>query len=1076
MNRVQAIEKAKKICQEHGIGPKDYQSAELFYTDVAAKTFIELEGGGTTNLTAIMEEKLYMPYTWRVRHFKEFEKHESTIIFTPEGIPYGFTEMLSENEPGTQLTSKHARQRGETTATTTWNIDLSRYHLVEETTHEQPSKRLDHTFVYEMNNETIGEATYRLTITVSGDKVTEIMRFIKIPESFNRRYEHMRSANEALAWGANIFMFILYILLGCCVGLYFLYRDGWLIWKQPIFIAAFIAAGTTLAGLNQLPFLWSSYNTAHSANVFLFQKLFMSLILFFVQTFFFSFIIMIAESLTRRAFGHHPQLWNIATKEPATSYDILERTLGGYLMVSFNIAFVVACYFISTRLFGWWTPSDLLFDPNVLATYAPWFSPLALSLNAGVLEECLFRAIPLAGAALLGNRFEKKSWWIISALIIQALVFGAAHANYPTQPAYGRIVELFIPSIIWGLTYLYYGLIPTIITHFTYDVIWFSLPIFASYTPGALLYKIVIIMSTILPLLVLLYARVRYGGWHYLSDAYKNNSWKPTIKKPETPHEYSATNQEESLSPTQQRFLLVCGIFGAIAWFFSTPFSHNGITLTIDKQTAINQANTLLQEKNIILEEPWKTLPLIFPDYQGSHLVSQHTFVWQEGKKDIYEQFLGSYLEPAHWTIRYAQFTGDIVQRAEEYKLMFFSSNLFRFHHQLPESATGNALTQQQARPLAHKALHDFYNLDYLNLIEISAQEIKHPHRTDWLFIFADTKNYPLKTGQARTHILISGDTVVDTSQLIHVPEEWERNYIHKTQTLGIITIIFLALFSAITLWIGIRVRYNTRTFAFHFNTRILYVMSLGLFVISIIQLVNAWPLLFGSFTTHMPLATQIIMTLVSYTIFSGILRSILLATIITYTISYASAHRSNNKKNIFLLGSAIGMIATGFIALINAWLPQLYPLWPNYSSLGNTAPLIATLTTALTHYIFLTIQWSGIFFLIDTATLQWQKNKILATLFTLCIGLKMITLQSPDMILLWIISGTLLGLAFLTLYRICTSSIITSIPVATGIYVITQAFQQALFNAYPNASFDHYISIILIACISRLWTKQINK
>jgi len=30
-----------------------------------------------------------------------------------------------------------------------------------------------------------------------------------------------------------------------------------------------------------------------------------------------------------------------------------------------------------------------------------------------VWEECLFRAIPLASAALLGQRFGGKKWWIL---------------------------------------------------------------------------------------------------------------------------------------------------------------------------------------------------------------------------------------------------------------------------------------------------------------------------------------------------------------------------------------------------------------------------------------------------------------------------------------------------------------------------------------------------------------------------------------------------------------------------------------------------------------------------------------
>jgi len=95
--------------------------------------------------------------------------------------------------------------------------------------------------------------------------------------------------------------------------------------------------------------------------------------------------------------------------------------------------------------------------PNVIANYFPWLSSLAISLQAGFWEECLFRAIPLASAALLGQRFGGKKWWILGALVLQALIFGGGHANYPAQPAYARLVELILPAIGFGVLYLLFA-------------------------------------------------------------------------------------------------------------------------------------------------------------------------------------------------------------------------------------------------------------------------------------------------------------------------------------------------------------------------------------------------------------------------------------------------------------------------------------------------------------------------------------------------------------------------------------------------------------------------------------------
>ena len=42
----------------------------------------------------------------------------------------------------------------------------------------------------------------------------------------------------------------------------------------------------------------------------------------------------------------------------------------------------------------------------MIATPFPWLSAIGMSLHAGFWEECLFRAIPLAGAAIIGNKYD----------------------------------------------------------------------------------------------------------------------------------------------------------------------------------------------------------------------------------------------------------------------------------------------------------------------------------------------------------------------------------------------------------------------------------------------------------------------------------------------------------------------------------------------------------------------------------------------------------------------------------------------------------------------------------------------
>jgi hypothetical protein len=1074
MDLEQALDKADDIAQEYNFGPEPYQSAAMFHTDNTAKTFVELEAGGRDAFVAMMDKQLYMPYTWRVRHFKEHEKNETTFIFTPDGKLYGFVETLSENIAGAQLTENEARQIAENDATTYWGIDFSPYTLVETSQKLEPGGRLDHTFIYERNDAKVAEGLYRLKIVVSGDKTTTINHFVKIPEAFTRRYAEMRSANNTISWTATIFMILLYFIGGCCFGLFYLSRHRWNIIKQPVKWALFLAALSVLTTINQLPFLWMHYHSALSSYGFLTQILLNLLISFFGYTALLTLIIMAAEGLTRRAFGNHLQLWSLTQPETKTSYALFGRIFGGYLLVGFNCAFVIAFYFFSTRYWGWWSPSEMLFDPNILATYAPWFSPIAQSLNAGFMEECLFRAIPLAGAALLGNRFGKRNWWIGAAFILQAIVFGAAHANYPVQPSYARLVELLVPSFIWGAIYLRFGLITTIIAHFVYDVVWFSIPIFVSQTQYAYAYKITIIVITLLPLLYVLYARIRKGTLTEIPTDALNAAWSPTTAIKEKIEPIIHKTESYKLTGTLQKTIIGLGIAGLIAWIYCTPFTHDGVTITLNRNDAIATANAYLEEKNFTPDKEWKTLPLIFADYKLiPQIALQHKFIWQEGKKELYHQLLGNYLHPAHWTIRYAQFDTDIIQRAEEYKVLLHNNSVWQYYHQLPESTAGAELSQETARTIAFAAIQEELNINPIELTEISAIASQLPHRKDWLFVFSDQNVYPLSIGQARISITISGDQVTNVLRAIHVPEEWERAEQHKQNMLSIVLIVLALLFMFLILFALYKASKHNK--AFTFSKRLFFMLCGIVSVICIIDLINSWQTVVGGFNTSLPLANQLFQTITGL-IISSLMKIVGYAAAISYVMSHKRSHQLPHTWLTAMLGISSGLFVSGIYATVQLLVPAHMPLWPHYESLSYTVPLLASLTHAISHYAQLTIACSLFFILIDTATQAWQKNCLLLTGLMTVYGMLAIHLPSLDMIGIWIIAGALFGWTLLAMYRYIIRYDYALISVATSGPTLLYIAQQGIFNAYPGACIYACINACAVVFISTLWYWYVSK
>jgi uncharacterized membrane protein (DUF485 family) len=256
MDRPAALAAARGLMLREQLGPSDFRQAASFVSDSETQTFIELEGGGKEVYARTLADGLYEAYTWQVRQFREGEKRETLIRFRPGGEPYGFHEQLEEGAPGAALTPEDARRIAEQKAHDGWAIDLSAFTLVEQSQERRPGGRVDHTFTYERTQPTLNEGRFRLRLVVSGDRLTEATHFIKIPEAFTRRYEEMRSANEAIGAFSSIAMVLLYVVGGIAIGLFWLMRQHWVIGRTAVAWGIVIALLQLLASLNDWPLLW----------------------------------------------------------------------------------------------------------------------------------------------------------------------------------------------------------------------------------------------------------------------------------------------------------------------------------------------------------------------------------------------------------------------------------------------------------------------------------------------------------------------------------------------------------------------------------------------------------------------------------------------------------------------------------------------------------------------------------------------------------------------------------------------------------------------------------------------------
>lgn len=1068
MNRETALAEARRLAGERGWGPDDFRQAASFGVEGDVQSYVELEGGGKEAFGEMIRGELYSPYTWRVRHFRPGETTETRIDFTPGGRPFGFEESLPEDQPGASLAGEEARRLAEDGAARDWNVDLAAFDLVEDSQEVRPGGRTDHSFVYERRGAQVGEeGRYRLRLTVSGDRFTELRPSVKVPEAFSRRYEEMRSTNNFIAYGAAMLMLLLYVGGGCGVGLFFLFKERWVIWKPAVAWGVFVAFLQLLVELNAWPLSWMGYDTAVSTINFALWNLALQLAGFIGFALFFVLAFMAAESMTRRAFPSHVRFWKVWSAEVASSPQILGRTAAGYLLVAVFFAYEVALYFFSHRVLGWWSPSDALFDPDTLATFFPWLTAIAISLQAGFMEECVFRAIPLAGAALIGRKLGRERLWIVGALVLQALIFGAAHANYPNQPAFARVVELVLPSIGFGLIYLRFGLLPVIVLHFAFDVVWFALPLFVSDAPGAWVNQAVVVALALVPLAMVAVGRLRTGRMSELGEASYNRSWAPAPPAPAPPAPAEHPPRAE-MPPRVRTALAASGVVGLVVWLAASPFASLAPRLGIGRAAAVEAARGALAERGVELSGGWKTFSAV-----QAGTGDPHRFVWTRGGEETFRELLGRYLAVPRWWVRFARFEGEVAERAEEYQVWVSGEGeVNRFLHRLPEGRAGADLAEDEARGLARAAVAERYGLAAPDqLEEVSATPEKHPERRDWTFVFRDPESWTEDEGEARLGVEIAGDEVAHVFRFFHLPEEWERQERNRSTLLNVVRIVSTGvLFLVFAAAVGVAVvRWAKKRLAVAAFLRFgALMLALGF-----VTFVNVLPTQQIFFSTAQPYEIQMLVQA------AGVIGVAIAALGVAFSLGLvhgleepAPRTRAAGASSL-VPGLALGALAAGLAAVGQRLGPSSAPPWSDFTSADAWMPAVATAAAQVTGFVVASTLFLLIFAALDRLTGRWSRRRRTAAALTLAAGLILSGTGEIETLPLWLAAGAVQGAVLLAAYVFVLRHDLTLVPPAVAATIVLGALSEGMLGAYPGALAGHLAGALLVLLLSAYWAKR---
>ncbi len=1060
MDRTAALDSARAQAEELDLGPDGFRQAAEFRQDSEVQTFVELEGGGKDAFRRMIESDRYQPYQWVVRHFQEQEPREAEFRFTPDGVPYGFEEQWPEDAPGPALAPDSARTIAEQNATRHWQVDLSHYELISSSQETRPSDRVDHTFVYERPDVQLGDGRYRLRLGVSGSALSEVTRFVHVPEAFSRRYQEMRSANSTINVGGLVAVGLLYVLGGCLFGLFWLLRRGALKWRMALLWGGIVGGLQLLASLNQLPLAWMGYDTALPAQSFLLQQVLIAVVSAVGMGLLVTVSFMAAEGLTRVAFGHHPRLWRVWNPEAAGSTTILGHTVAGYLLVAMFFAYNVTLYFYAQEMLGWWTPSDLLFNPDILAQYAPWLPPIANALQAGFWEECLFRAVPLAGAALIGDRWGGRRWWIGGALVLQAIIFGAGHAGYSAQPAYARVVELILPSLGFGLLYLAYGLLPAIVLHFAYDVVWMALPIFVSSAPGIWISQGLVVGLTLVPLLVVAYGRLHTGRWIPLPERFYNRSWSPSEEANTEP---APLPIPAGLSRRTVGALAVAGLVGLGAWVGSTSFTTPEIPLSMTRSDAETTARSMLEAEGVDLSA-W-TMASAVQTPNGT----DDDFVWQEGGPEAYRQLMGTFLSGPYWRVRFYTFEGPVEERAEEYRVHLApGSDRQEIVHRLPEAAPGDSLSEPAARSLADSVIQARYDRNPAQLERVGAEPTARPNRRDWTFTYADTTGYPLDQGEARLQVELAGSEVTDASTFIHVPEAWSRDARRRSTQMQIVNLVtgllaFLILLGGAGWGIVYWAQGSFRPWTF-------LVVAGGVFLLMAAGAANNWPATVAGFNTAQPYLNQVLLTLLG-SLFAAAFVSGGMGLIAGVTHARIGGNKPIALRRPIVGGLGAGVLAAGLLALTGYVGPSLSPSWSSYGALDAAVPWLHPTLSRLPLFIAGTLSLLLVAVVLHRWTRAATKHRMAALGSAFALGFVAAGLGPAEHLGTWALQGALIGGLFAGAVPLIWRYDRALIPMVVAGIVVLQVVRDVATAAHPYAVPGELLAGGVFLTLAVAWT-----
>jgi membrane protease YdiL (CAAX protease family) len=806
VSRTEALQQARNFLSRVGQDVSGYRSAIVFDLDDTAKTYLERQLG-LQQANQMMSTQLNIWY-WDVRFFKPQQEEEFHVRISPAGNIVGYDHTIPEARAAPTIDRSQAQATAQAFLSSKLGMDLAGWDfLPEEANSTKRSNRLDWSFSWEKHAFRVKDAPYRMQVTLHGDTVDDAGQNLQVPEAWIRGYERLRSGNESLT---AVFFVPYVMILGAALWLGIkLSNRGQTSWRGAILLGALAATLLFLQELNNWPLWAATYNTKSSYESFIALKLGLAILLSVATAVTITLVLPAAEPLYRASQPARLQLSQTFTLRGLRSKEFFFAAVVGLSLAAAHIGYVVLFYIVATY-FGAWAPQELNYQESINTAF-PWISGAAIGLLASTNEEFTFRLFAIPFFARLTH-----SRWI--AVILPAFLWSFLHSNYPQEPAYIRGIEIGLFGIVAGLVMLRWGILATLIWHYTVDASLVGLFLVRS---NSLYFKIsgaVVAAAAVAPLLFAGASYLARGRFEADEDLLNSAAPAPDISlaaQPRTEAAATARRRYQALAPAVIGALVACLVVGGLlAWRLKPEAIGDYLKLSADAKSARARADEIIRQHGL--------------DPNSYH----HATIFANLTDPVTNEFLRERVGIARLNEIYAkQMPGAVWQvryfrdsQPEEFSIKLKpDGSLFAFHHNITEDAPGASLSKEEAIAKAEKFLREEKKIDLSQWSLVEANSDKRPHRTDHVLTWQ--QNAPLDGGAnsasdadghayLRVRAVLLGDEVTDYRQsyypekrdeppdasfgsYIKIPDEWRRKHEEMTLTRAIFTYALPILFFA---------------------------------------------------------------------------------------------------------------------------------------------------------------------------------------------------------------------------------------------------------------------------------------